>query len=284
MKVKQLKRLAELPVEERIDVVAEGLEVIASNVRAQLDEQQAVWERAPRASLLLETLAEEEAAKGFILVDYLRPPRGTSQEAVAAHLRRAYDHMARGVYAEYYQTRPASFGEVMEIVERERAGLYLDGPEGFEWVFRNAIMQRREEAMYVDWVEREGEMLWQTPEFRVGLEEGWRPVHPTICRLFCTMTDASLFSPQGLRVLRKIWSEIELNADTHWMECFRANQAFLDTHSRGAQADIPDELRQFVEWSFLFPLTQRNTSEMKVDRALLEEERDEAIRNWNPWI
>ena len=224
MKERQLKRLAELALPDRLTAVAEGLKAIARSVEAQSEELERIHATAPRASLLLKTLAEEEAAKAFILIDYLRPPRGTPAAAVATHLGRAYDHVARGVYAFYYETSPASFAEVMEIVDRERVSLYLDGPEGFEWIFRNAILQRREEAMYVDWVDVEGEMRWQSPDLRARLEEDMPFTRPPIVELLLHMEHGGLLTADSLDALRGVWSTTQLSAETHWMECFQANR------------------------------------------------------------
>ena len=282
MKERQLRRLAELSLADRITAVSEGLELIARNVRAQSGEIENIHEIAPRASLLLKTLAEEEAAKAFLLVDYLRPPLGTSAEAVAAHLGRVYDHMTRGVYAFYYSTRPASFGEVKEIVEGERVSLYLDGPEGFEWIFRNQIMQRREELMYVDWIEVEGEMRWQSPDYRVRLEEGMPAPRSMIIRMLLAMEGNGLLKAGPLSRLRDVWSTKELSSDTHWVECSQANREFLNAVAAEG-LEISEQHRAMVESSLLFPLTGLDTSTLRIDRRTLEEERDEAVRNWHPW-
>lgn len=282
VKAKQLSRIAQLPGPERLEVMAEGIGLISESVRAMLQERDTVWETAPRGSLLLGTLAEEEAAKALILIDYVRPPQGTSPRELAAHIKRAYDHMARGVYVEYYHTRPASFGEVMEIVDRERVSLYLDGPEGFEWIFRNAIMQRREEAMYVDFVEVEGDLQWQSPDFRVRLEEGMRPVPSRIGTLLLAMVDGGLLDAEGLRCLQDVWSSLDLRAETPWTECLRANRDFINSAGRVGK-EVPESLQAHVERGLLFPLTRLDTSERAVDRQTLVDARDEAVRNWNPW-
>lgn len=282
MKVRQLKQLAQLSLGDRLEAVSEGLQILADNVEAHLEEREAVWDVAPRASVLLKTLAEEEAGKALLLVDYLRPPEGTPGDQVAAHLARAYSHLARGLYAEYYHTRPATFGEVARFVERERESLYLDGPEGFEWIFRNSIMQRREEAMYVDWVEVEGERSWQSPDAIIELTRPFRPLQPPSCQVLLGMRDGGLLRSTALRRLRDVWAELLLDQDTHWTDCLDANVRFLD-RVEGDGVNVPEGVRALVVRNLLFPLTSLDTSKKKVDRRDLEEQRDEAIRNWKPW-
>lgn len=282
MKVRQLKQLEQIATSERLTWLAEGIALIAGSVSTMLREYDAVWKHAPRASMLLKSLAEEEAGKAFLLIDYARPPKGVSQKHLTQHLGRAYDHLARGIYAEYYNTRPASFGEVKDFVDRERVSFYLDGPEGFEWIFRNAILQRREEALYVDLVKGENELRWQTPD---DWFEAIRPVyadHPAICKLLMVMVNTGLLTARALKVLQQVWSDISLTPETKWQECYQANIKFIQ-QIKEVGVQIPDRVAKKVQLELLFPLTELDLSVKPIDIKILEEQRDEAIRSWHPW-
>lgn len=278
MKVKQMRRLEQIPFEDRLELIQEGLVLIAKNVDTLLSESEKVWQSAPRAFLLLRSLAEEESGKAFILVDYVRPPRGVTRVQLSAHLSQVYSHLARGIYAEYYETHPATFGEVVEFVERQRVSYYLDGMEGFEWIFRNRIMQRREEAMYVDLVDVERELRWEAPDFTV--KQFMTPT-PRITGLLISMVCSGLLSARGLSVLRDIWASEELTTETSWQRCVAANRRFLDQMCE-AGVDVPKNLANHVKNHFSFPLSQVDLSEKKIDYKELENHRDEAICMWEP--
>lgn len=61
--------------------------------------------------------------------------------------------------------------EAKRHVDRERRTLYLDGPNDIDWIFRNDITQRREEAMYLDYVAYRDhfhdEHVWYSPNPRL---------------------------------------------------------------------------------------------------------------------
>jgi AbiV family abortive infection protein len=63
-----------------------------------------------QSGVILSGFAQEEAAKFHILLDAIRCPRGSVFDN---HLKRHfYSHLARGIYAEHYDSFPADFGDV----------------------------------------------------------------------------------------------------------------------------------------------------------------------------
>jgi hypothetical protein len=48
-------------------------------------------------------------------------------------------------------------------VDRERKEFYLDGPNDVDWIFYNDILRTREETIYVDFVENDGQHVWHDP-------------------------------------------------------------------------------------------------------------------------
>ena len=83
----------------------------------------------------------EEAAKYHILLDAVRTDRRAT--AFSTQLSRFNDHLAKGLYAGYQSTAPASYGESLAFLERERRELYLDGFNDVDWIFGNDILRER---------------------------------------------------------------------------------------------------------------------------------------------
>ena len=119
-----------------------------------------------RASEIMRGFAEEEAAKFLILMDYVRCPRNSEHRAQV--LKRFYGHVAKRVHAMACSyERIASFAELSDFVEHECRPLYLDGPNGIDWIFPNSIVTEREQGLYVDYVQDttdpSGDRFWTTP-------------------------------------------------------------------------------------------------------------------------
>ena len=86
----------------------------------------------------------EVAGKFLIFVDAARLGR-PSQRKLRDQLKRAGDHLAKGLYAKATEIRPADFKELLGFLEPERATLYLDGPNDVDSIFRNEILSSRGE-------------------------------------------------------------------------------------------------------------------------------------------
>ena len=119
-----------------------------------------------RASEVMRGFAEEEAAKFLILMDYVRCPRNSEHRAQV--LKRFYGHVAKRVHAMACSyERIASFAELSDFVEDKCRPLYLDGPNGIDWIFPNAIAAEREQSLYVDYVQDitdpSGDRFWTPP-------------------------------------------------------------------------------------------------------------------------
>lgn len=85
-------------------------------------------------------MVREEAAKFRILIDAARCPKGE----LSKHINKFNDHVATGIYSlDYDGFTPADFNEVIEFVAREDESHYLDGPNGYEFMYRNQIESDR---------------------------------------------------------------------------------------------------------------------------------------------
>jgi hypothetical protein len=261
---------------ERPEIIAEGLELIARNVRSLLSEAEGIYEQAPRSAKMAVNVASEEAGKGFLLVDYVRPYSGVKENRRQEHLRGFYSHLSRGIYAKYYKTRPKDFADVMEIIDCHRQSLYLDGLHDVDLILRNEILREREDLLYVDYVLFEDGPRWVSPESADYLYDWYgRFRQPTVCVLFLHMYQLGLFTANALRVLRAIWKDQLIAPETDWSVCAKLNERFLEKCGLQGILTSNQGLRMVVD-RFLFPLCglglPRHPTEVKIED--LQEKRD----------
>ena len=165
MKPRRMQQIRNLPQAQRFPVMAEGLEMMHEHTECLHQDFEALFQQGRlRSAAILRAFAGEEASKVMILLDVARAGWG-DQERVQRLLGRAvYDHLSRGLYVRVYEGQPASMQEVREFVDAMRQELYLDGPNSFDWIFRNEIESSREDLLYVDYVETEdGSYYWNSP-------------------------------------------------------------------------------------------------------------------------
>lgn len=109
--------------------VAAGLPLIHENAVRIWESVLVLAERKHyRAAQILKTVALEEAAKYLILLDAVRCPRKPDMKKFSDQLKKFYAHLARGLYAEICDWRPADLRELRVNIERECRTYYLDGP------------------------------------------------------------------------------------------------------------------------------------------------------------
>jgi AbiV family abortive infection protein len=201
---------------------------------------------------ILSAFVEEEAAKFFILLDAVRCPR-TSQQ-FGRQLRYFYDHLAKGIYALHYTYFPADFAEVQRYVASHREEYYLDGPEGFKWIFRNQILEGREANIYVNYVRTDEGLGWVSPRRRL-IAGPWR-AQPETLALARTMCRLGFAMPESLARVAEVWRPFVIEDGTTWGAIQRQNAETLDALERHGLL----KSREFVEpvlerWTFpLYPL------------------------------
>jgi hypothetical protein len=146
MKARAIGHLMQLSTKSRREAISEGLGLLAENVATLGADIDLLCEEGRGRSLwILARQAEEEAAKALILLDLaLVDPQ--DREGAGRVMKHFYDHLARCIYAEVTQMAPADFAEVRRMVDSMRPSLYLHGPEGIEWIFRNRLLVAREEG------------------------------------------------------------------------------------------------------------------------------------------
>jgi hypothetical protein len=155
---------------------------------------------ARSAVRLVENQAREEAGKFLLLMDVARHPAIEPKE-LSDHLARAGRHLPKLSYAQMADYSIALRGEMASAIDRHRRKPYLDGPNDIDWIFRNELIEERENPMYVDLVEAEGgELVWWLPR-----RDDAFGVVPLSVRLVLAVQDLGLVSPEGFAALGGAW-------------------------------------------------------------------------------
>jgi hypothetical protein len=250
-----LTELGQRSDEHFFAAVATGLRAVTANALGLWRDFAVMHHHGRRQGAeILRAFVEEEAAKFFILLDAVRCPRASP--LFGRQLRYFYGHLAKGIYARHYQYSPADFAEVQRYVASHRAEYYLDGPEGFEWIFRNEILERRETHIYVNYVRTDDGPAWISPR-RTIIAEPWA-VQPQTLALARTMCRLGFAAPASVAAVAAVWRPFLLDRTTTWGAIYQQNiQTLNDLKSRGL---IPREHPQDVDfildcWNFpLYPL------------------------------
>lgn len=272
MRTKAIKDLSQLPDTDFFREVSSGLDHILSNaLRLANDSNMLHSQHRPQGYRILRGMAEEEAAKFLILVDAVRCPRA-QQETFNKQLKRFNDHLAKGIYAEYLTWRPATFGEACQYIETSRREYYLDGPNDIDWIFRNRILQGREETIYVDYAETEDGHSWIVP--RPEIELLLTPlilIEPEVIKVVRTMKECGCTTPQALEVMADIWRPVQMTEDFHWQYLRQLNSGFLQKmKDTGLLLEQPAETYNKIINNWLFPLYSIDLSLVSVARQELK--------------
>lgn len=274
MKPRDLVAVLNVPKAERLDLIAEGLKLLAEHVSTLRDDLIHLQEAGrSRGAAVIDGLASEEAAKMLILWDVVRMG-WTDIDAVRGQLRIFYSHLARGIYARLVEGRPADLAEVRGYAESLRHSLYLDGPNDVDWIFRNRVEADREESLYVDYVTSEGDSAWITPARLSHLKlSSWPSM---VVDLALALHRFGCTSKEGLEIIAKEWEGVSLDDDTHWVKVEAINKSILEKLGTAGlysndltQVDVRLALEQWI-----FPLGGVDFSPIKVTKTELLAERE----------
>lgn len=275
------KSLVSLSAANFYVAVAEGLGLIAEHVDALVSGiEQLSTSGTGRAVEVVAALAEEEAAKYLIMVDAVRCPFD-QQKVRAVQLGRFGDHLAKGIYARVTEMRPASWTELLGLIESLRQQYYLDGPNDVDWIFRNELLASREERLYVDYVLAEGEGTWWSPR-RFDDSFPWAP--SSAVRVLEALAVAGTSTPEGLKALANVWTTLSLPSeatclddDVSWAAEIRPRVLqSLDALPESGQLQA-DQVRVLLDcWHY--PLYSAELRQISVDLETLRQRQ----ANWSP--
>jgi AbiV family abortive infection protein len=282
MRVRASRDLSQLPDTAFFAEVAEGLDLILKNAQRLQRGAQALGEAKQYGSRVLQALAEEEVAKFFILLDAVRCPRLPPQR-FAAQLARFSDHLAKGLYARAYDMRPATLGQLQHYLDGPRKEFYLDGPNDVDWIFRNDVLQRREELFYVDYIVTDDGHLWMDParyDYSVSdlphIVTESHPIH-----VAGTLFNAGVSTPESLAVVAKIWRPISMLRETRWSDLRALNtQTLKQLASGGMLRPQPDSVYQTIINEWQFPLYDLDLTLIEVDKNELRQRQESWTLDW----
>ena len=276
MKVRAIRDLAQLSDENFFQEVSSGMGLVignASKINADADHLKKSDHK--RGASILYAVAEEEVAKFFILLDAVRCPRHNSDER-ARQLGYFNNHLAKGIYAEYCGSRPAKFIEVRDWVELERKEYYADGPTGSDWIFYNDILRKREETLYVDYVQNDAGHVWHDPIKYEAIGASFRDIKArTALRLAIALVDIGASQSEGLDTIAKRWRAVEIGDDMTWGEIEELNQQTAeDLVNQGLANSKSSEAIVRVNTEWLFPLYPLDLKKQEIKKAEMEDLRE----------
>jgi AbiV family abortive infection protein len=259
--------------------VSQGMQLSLTNaLRLWQDAQLLRANGRAQGFQIIKLLVEEEAAKVHILLDAARCPR-QPHDRFNRQLRYFIDHLARGLYAEYYQWATMDLAEAVTYLDRERQALYLDGPEDVDWIFRNAIERRREEAIYVDYIairdHFHDEHEWHCPNPEL-LGMYLQDFMPPILRIAEVLHQCGLTSPEAVRIVAEVWRNAPAPATQTWRQIQEVNLQTLNRlEAQGLLGNVTEELQNTVirDWRApLYPLDLRKLDTRPADLRAAQEQ------------
>lgn len=283
MRPRAIKDLTQLADAELFVELARGMRLCLVNaLRLWRDARRLLVANRPQGFNILCSCLEEEAAKFHILLDAVRCPR-QSASVFSRQLDYFNQHLAKGLYARYYDMfSPADLAEIRRHIDGERKALYLDGPNDVDWVFRNDILRKREEAVYVDYVayadSSRNEHYWHCPDTRLMRLGNWS-CRPRVLEVALALHGIGVTDERALAMVADLWRNAPMDDSIKWPTLRERN---LWTIEMLDQAQLlrsrPKRIYALVAEHWLFPLFPLDLTEERVSLADLSD----AQRAWYP--
>ncbi len=272
MKTRQFQQLAGLPPAQRDALVEEGLSLLAERLQTIATELTAA--KSPTLGTELATnVAGEEAGKALLMLDVYRSPNATQKE-VARQFRRARDHLAKLLYDQMTAYRIATTTELRNLIDHHRSDLYLDGPNEYDWIFRNELLATRESYLYVDLVESDGKLEWWPSPTEFLHPPVMQPTLPDSAQLVLALQEVGILSQNGFAALREAWMDFDPLAETRFAEWTRRSSDALDIVGTDQTAARQRDAAQLVAHLWIMPLTEIDIEKTAVPVSELVEARD----------
>lgn len=281
MRVRATPDLAQLADHEFFAEIQEGTALCLSNAnRIHDDHVSLTAQKRVLGAEILRLAAEEEAAKVLILLDAVRCPRARLPEEFRRQLQYFNDHLAKGIYTQYCDRKPLDLTDAKRWVDRERKEFYLDGPNDVDWIFYNEILRAREETIYVDFVENDGQHVWHDPtvldEIRLPFV---MPRKNPVLRLVNALSDVGCLLSPALDIIAQIWRPLVLDDNFSAITLRDWNVKTLEAmDQRGVLRARTDEVYAVIVSQWLFPLWPLDLRKDPVDKSSLRE----IQQRWSP--
>lgn len=238
-------------------------------------EQIAIRQEGPAAARAVEVLrvvSDEEAGKFLILLDVARC--ANAEPALKAdQLRKASNHIAKGIYQRAVDIRPADFAELLRFTKGLRASHYLDGPNDVDWIFRNEIEAEHEEKLYVDYVSTDDGDSWYSPRRYDDLGPDYAS---GAAELVVAMSRAGFCTTEVLTTIAEVWRDFRPEPETQWSDCRELNRATLERILVDPELSDEDVSRILNTWTFPMYDVDLRRIDVKLDDLR------ERQRNWSP--
>jgi AbiV family abortive infection protein len=270
MKTRAILDLAGLSDTKFFSEVSVGLgHILESAASLEQDARLLAEHGRARGFCILFGMVDEEAAKFLLLLDAVRCPRDP-REQLKQHLKQFYSHLAKRIYASACYWQVSTFGQLAKYVENECQEFYLDGPRDKGWIFRNQILEEREQEMYVDYVETDKGHLWLAPpNSNFDLLFDHTPVALSLAQ---ALHVSGCTAPDALALIAQIWRPVQMAADFRWDDLHSLKYTTLkELAARGYLLKQPQEVyKTIMDW-WTFPLYSRELKLVSVDRTKLRE-------------
>jgi len=269
MQPKAFTYLGELPDKDFFQQISLGYEQIVKHAISLDDGAQILGQQANvKGNRVLSLISEEESAKCLILMDAVRCPRNK----LANHLKKMYNHLAKAIYSEacYVTPNDNNFAGLEEYVKSEQKKYYIDGENHFDWIWRNRLVAKREEAFYVDYVETyEGNHLWLLPlDSEFYIEKG-----SLALLLAKALYETGCTSAASLQVIAEFWREIAIGSTLTLSELRKLNIQTLDNlNKQDLLQEQPQNTFRIIIDSWMFPM-------YSLDMIMDKEDNKENLRN-----
>jgi len=279
MRPKAIKDLLQLSDKDFFIQISIGYEQILKHaVSLDDDSRYLAKQKRVESNRVLSLIAEEESAKCLILMDAVRCPR-VPQSLLCKHLLNFNDHLAKALYSEACYVMADDFAELINYVDNERKPFYLDGPNDYDWIWRNRLVSRREEALYVDYTEMDdGNHIWLIP----NKKQFWIEDTSFASLLSKAFYDAGCTTASSLQVISEFWRGRSISPSLTYLELRDLNIQTLDELNKRnlLQKQSESVFRTIID-TWTFPMY---SLEMKMFKVSNEEELRKMRKQWFQWL
>lgn len=188
----------------------------------------------PREAKVLQSFAEEEAAKILILMDFVRCPPKLVPARIGKLIGWFYDHLARLIYAEAMRWKPMHLAQLRDYVDRQRRGHFLEGHAG-EYILPNWTIYERESRLYADLeAYQDGSLGWSAPRGQYQNDFIHTVYVPPALEVAEAMREFGLFTRKGLEAISEIWGSLEYREKENHLDGQQLTERLLmQVHDEG---------------------------------------------------